>query len=141
LKHSGLSFNIAVVYFFCMQNILAWKCLQCYFSKINFVHEFILEFVYFQQYDFTKWGGMLFCCALVLFFLSIFTPIWLLLNTTVCRTIIIIDIYILIVKQFNKHVTSKLKKKMFASVSGWVFWIFLRQHAMLMFCYSLSISI
>ena len=35
------------------------------------------------QYDFTTWGGVLFCAALAIFFLSIFTPMWLALNTTV----------------------------------------------------------
>jgi len=38
-----------------------------------------------SQYDFTTWGGVLFCAALALFFLSIFTPLWLALETTVCH--------------------------------------------------------
>lgn len=42
----------------------------------------------YQQYDFTTWGGVLFCAALAIFFLSIFTPLWLALSTTVCAALI-----------------------------------------------------
>ena len=43
--------------------------------------------VFLQQYDFTTWGGVLFCAALAIFFLSIFTPLWLALSTTVSVTL------------------------------------------------------
>ncbi|EDO49375.1 predicted protein [Nematostella vectensis] len=40
------------------------------------------------KYDFTTWGGVLFCAALAIFFLSIFTPVWLLLNTTAGKIVL-----------------------------------------------------
>ncbi|CAH3179216.1 unnamed protein product [Porites lobata] len=48
----------------------------------------VMIFACQTKYDFTTWGGVLFCAALAIFFLSIFTPLWLALNTTAGKIII-----------------------------------------------------
>jgi len=48
----------------------------------------VMIFACQTKYDFTTWGGVLFCAALALFFLSIFTPLWLALETTAGRIVI-----------------------------------------------------
>jgi len=48
----------------------------------------VMIFACQTKYDFTSWGGVLFCAALAIFFLSIFTPLWLALNTTAGKIVI-----------------------------------------------------
>lgn len=48
----------------------------------------VMIFACQTKYDFTTWGGVLFCAALVIFFLSIFTPLWLALSTTAGKIVI-----------------------------------------------------
>lgn len=48
----------------------------------------VMIFACQTKYDFTSWGGVLFCAALAIFFLSIFTPLWLALSTTVGKIVI-----------------------------------------------------
>lgn len=48
----------------------------------------VMIFACQTKYDFTTWGGVLFCAAVAIFFLSIFTPLWLALNTTVGKILI-----------------------------------------------------
>ncbi|KAJ7389964.1 hypothetical protein OS493_028016 [Desmophyllum pertusum] len=48
----------------------------------------VMIFACQTKYDFTTWGGVLFCAALAIFFLSIFTPLWLALQTTAGKIVI-----------------------------------------------------
>lgn len=48
----------------------------------------VMIFACQTKYDFTTWGGVLFCAALAIFFLSIFTPLWLALSTTAGKIVI-----------------------------------------------------
>lgn len=48
----------------------------------------VMIFACQTKYDFTTWGGVLFCAAWAIFFLSIFTPLWLALSTTVGKILI-----------------------------------------------------
>lgn len=48
----------------------------------------VMIFACQTKYDFTTWGGVLFCAALAIFFLSIFTPLWLALTTTAGKIVI-----------------------------------------------------
>lgn len=48
----------------------------------------VMIFACQTKYDFTTWGGVLFCAAVAIFFLSIFTPLWLALSTTVGKVLI-----------------------------------------------------
>lgn len=48
----------------------------------------VMLFACQTKYDFTTCGGILFCAALAVIFLSIFTPLWLALNTTAGKIIL-----------------------------------------------------
>ncbi|XP_068670485.1 protein lifeguard 2-like [Montipora foliosa] len=53
---------------------------NCYLFQL--VCASVMLFACQTKYDFTTCGGILFCAALAVFFPSIFTPLWLALNTT-----------------------------------------------------------
>lgn len=48
----------------------------------------VMIFSFQTKYDFTTWGGVLFVCAICLFFFSIFFPVWRAMDTTVGKIFI-----------------------------------------------------
>ncbi|RMX50607.1 hypothetical protein pdam_00009647 [Pocillopora damicornis] len=73
----SLSYLVAVISSFHETNIVLIMM-----GVTTLVCASVMIFACQTKYDFTTWGGVLFCAALAIFFLSIFTPLWLALSTT-----------------------------------------------------------
>lgn len=79
----SLSYLVAVISSFHETNIVLIMM-----GVTTLVCASVMIFACQTKYDFTTWGGVLFCAALAIFFLSIFTPLWLALSTTAGKIVI-----------------------------------------------------